>query len=205
MNARDWCAAKRETEQARKAWHDRMVTVAITFVISLSTFGATYHLRQKPAMIRIEGGRSTTVPDSRGDAKVWGAWVEPAKSANWKWAHAMPGYNAGEELNLVADATACAPDAIACADAATRTIYVAQSGDGIDRTTVMMHEIGHLLGVRHIDGDKLMDANYQGAALEYPTVEAVALATIKMEEKRKAYLSLPFITHEFSTPNGDRK
>jgi hypothetical protein len=44
-----------------------------------------------------------------------------------------------------------------------------------------MHEIGHLLGVPHIEGDALMNPSYAGK-VGAPTPDAVALA--KLRERR---------------------
>ena len=63
---------------------------------------------------------------------------------------------------------------IACADAATYSIMV-RSIYYADPKTIMMHEMGHLLGVPHISQDPLMDAIYQGPVTE-PTPWSVAIA-----------------------------
>jgi hypothetical protein len=48
-------------------------------------------------------------------------------------------------------------------------------GTYADLPTVFMHEIGHILGVPHMDGDPLMDPVYRGK-LTAPSVDAVAVA-----------------------------
>lgn len=80
-------------------------------------------------------------------------------------------------FKLVARPGYCGPSiSIACADMTTQTIFISNDNEPVDRTTIMMHEIGHLLGVPHIEGDALMDAKYQYKALDGPTDKAVAIA-----------------------------
>jgi hypothetical protein len=56
----------------------------------------------------------------------------------------------------------------------------------VDRTTVMMHEIGHLLGVPHITDDKLMEPIAEpNLVLEEPTEAAVALAFIAIDKAQE--------------------
>jgi hypothetical protein len=71
--------------------------------------------------------------------------------------------------------------ALACADPERYIIIVAMGApteQHYDPTTVMLHEVAHLLGVPHIQGDELMDGNYQ-KRLEHPTAAAIALALLK--------------------------
>jgi len=49
---------------------------------------------------------------------------------------------------------------------------------GADPETLMLHEIGHLLGVPHIQDDDLMDAIQHGAKRRAPTPAAIALAKL---------------------------
>lgn len=71
-----------------------------------------------------------------------------------------------------------ARESLACYVAGTNTIFItpqAQELSSPDRRTILMHEIGHALGVPHIEGDPLMetihDKNVSG-----PTPFAVAIA-----------------------------
>lgn len=70
-------------------------------------------------------------------------------------------------------------DAIACVNVAKNFIFVTSTleDEAIDPRTVMMHEIGHLLGVPHIDGDQLMNRAYLGM-VPWPTDAAIALANL---------------------------
>lgn len=64
---------------------------------------------------------------------------------------------------------------IACADVDKYTIFV-RSIYYADAKTIMLHELGHLLGVPHIQGDPLMDSVYQGKRDGGPSLDAVAIA-----------------------------
>jgi hypothetical protein len=54
-----------------------------------------------------------------------------------------------------------------------------------DTETIMLHEVGHLLGVPHIQGDDLMDAAAHGATLRQPSPAAIALAKLAHPKKEK--------------------
>lgn len=97
-------------------------------------------------------------------------------SALAKWRVAL-GHDVKRPEFLVSDNMGGCDDQsglIACAQPSTYRIFV-KSIFYADPETVLMHEIGHLLGVPHIEGDALMAATYQGK-VEKPTKLAVALA-----------------------------
>ncbi len=73
---------------------------------------------------------------------------------------------------------------IACADLKNYriTIQGSQMDSKIDWPSIMMHEVGHLLGVPHIQTDPLMDSGYT-RKVEQPTAFAVALAKIALRDK----------------------
>jgi hypothetical protein len=69
-------------------------------------------------------------------------------------------------------------ETIACADASKNEIYWGNAEvDKEDLPSVMMHEIGHILGVPHIAGDPLMDPIYR-SKVDKPSVDAVAIAKV---------------------------
>ena len=77
---------------------------------------------------------------------------------------------------LVSIKNGCPVGGLACADTGLYRIIVARI-DGQDKRAVMLHEVAHLLGVPHIEGDPLMDGTYTGV-VEHPTPFAVALAKV---------------------------
>lgn len=73
-------------------------------------------------------------------------------------------------------------DAIACADLRNYQIVIAARKCDCDMDTILMHEVGHLLGVPHIEADPLMNPSYSGK-LERPSEQAVALALVHRRDR----------------------
>lgn len=73
---------------------------------------------------------------------------------------------------------------IACADSKNYriTIQESQMDSKIDWQSIMLHEVGHLLGVPHIQGDALMDSGYTHK-VESPTAFSIAIAKIALQGK----------------------
>jgi hypothetical protein len=67
--------------------------------------------------------------------------------------------------------------AIACAEKSKWRIQIQRVSTMWNTEAVMIHEVGHLLGVPHIAGDVLMDPVYQGDT-DAPSAAAVALAKL---------------------------
>lgn len=65
---------------------------------------------------------------------------------------------------------------LACADMENYAVVLLRDKD-VSLKTVFMHEIGHLLGVPHIENDPLMDAVYQGSTAT-PSRYAVVIAKL---------------------------
>ncbi len=163
-------ARKRENRR-----HGNIVTAWMGIWVSAFVVAVILDTRHpsKPTIL-IEGSRSA-IPEARGDDKLWIKWMDAASLASDKWKHELP-ICANFPISLIADPGGCGPAAIACADNTKKIIYVSTDGTDVDRTTIMMHEIGHLLEVPHIQGDELMDAEYQGHPLDVPSKAAIAVA-----------------------------
>lgn len=70
-------------------------------------------------------------------------------------------------------------DATACVVHGRQDIVLDGFDPTVDYRTIFMHEIGHLLGVPHIEGDPTMNPNYLGK-MSVPSRAAVALARLYM-------------------------
>lgn len=68
----------------------------------------------------------------------------------------------------------------ACADIAGYSVTIDRPSGYCDMETILLHEMGHLLGVPHIEGDPLMDQMYR-AKVAVPTPAAVAIARLKIK------------------------
>lgn len=157
-----------------------MAVVAITVVFGLAALGIAYRVQDKPA-VYIEGRRETASLDDKGNRSRWYLWQDAANNALIAWRKVTPSVDIPKDgFKLIADANGCGPEAIACADAKNGIIYIASDGNSVDRLTIMMHEIGHLIGVPHIEGDPLMDKAYHGETLTAPSASAVKLAPLKV-------------------------
>jgi hypothetical protein len=180
-----------------KAASERRVRWLLKFMLQVApgiAFGTVLFLStdkprpSAPEKIYVEGSRSVITRGESGDLETFNLWVRPANRAITAWIGVLSKRyeNPTISFHLIADASGCGPKAIACADSATSTIYVCQHGDNVDRTTVMMHEIGHLLGVPHITDDKLMEPIAEpNLVLEEPTEAAVALAFIAIDKAQE--------------------
>ena len=72
---------------------------------------------------------------------------------------------------------------LAYADPVNYEIIVARGAcqpTGCDLYSVLLHEVGHLLGVPHIEGDRLMDSKYQGKS-EKPSRASIARAQLALD------------------------
>jgi matrixin len=74
--------------------------------------------------------------------------------------------------------------AYACAYVGENKIVIVRCPSGTSLSAILMHEIGHLLGVPHIEGDALMNAVYEGEAV-HPTPFAIAIAKAADAERAR--------------------
>lgn len=169
-------AEKRKRDDRLLRW---LIVAAVGAMMASVILGDMLFFRPKERYI--EGRFAASNINSRGDERIWNVWIKSTNRAVDLWREKGLLVPAG--IRLVHDPSACGPEAIACASETKKTIWVANDGDGIDRTSVMLHEVAHILGVPHIEGDKLMDAKYSGL-VEEPTEAAVALAKLSAAEEK---------------------
>jgi hypothetical protein len=113
-------------------------------------------------------------------------WKLALNEALWEWSRALKRSIQPPSLVL----GTCGYNVFACTDKGKNKItIVGAMGQGefqditqINMKTIMMHEVGHLLGVPHIDGDDLMNSGYR-AKVDFPTPAAIALARLAEESK----------------------
>lgn len=115
--------------------------------------------------------------------------IEPDKEILRAYADAAIAWQSALHRNidvpkLMQSMQACGGDASACfmSGDGDEPMIVLQDLRGADPKTILMHELGHSLGVPHIEGDALMNAQYVGE-LAGPTDEAVAIANLKWRRK----------------------
>jgi hypothetical protein len=107
------------------------------------------------------------------------AWKSQLPAARTAWAKVLPGVKIPNP-EIKAGTCGLSAIAIACTDRLSGAITIAMSGNNLadkDRHTVLMHELGHLLGVPHIDWDPLMNTDHNWN-VDAPTPAAVALAKL---------------------------
>lgn len=70
----------------------------------------------------------------------------------------------------------CSVAAVACAELGQNRITIQDGKRALHPKGILLHEIGHLLGVPHIEGDPLMDPVDHGAMISEPSELAVVIA-----------------------------
>jgi len=168
-------AAKEKAKKEAKERRSRRWSLVVMLVIAIFPGCLSLLLKKAPAPEAkyIEGRFAASNVNARGNDRIWGVWIQSAQHAVELWRDR--GVSVPNGIHIVYDPTVCGEEAIACANEARKTIWVSTNGDGYDRTSVMLHEVGHLLGVPHIEGDELMDAKYSGM-VERPSDAALAIA-----------------------------
>jgi hypothetical protein len=143
----------------------------ICICIALSCWCAGIFL--SPALHRaMESSKSVYGTEHISDATL-SHWTPAFQNAAREWREALPKRDLPYmELKVVTTANECGisgeSNPIACAWPAQKTVWVARDEPEWDKRTIMLHEIGHLLGLPHIEGDLVMNSTYQGKA-EKPT------------------------------------
>jgi len=142
---------------------------------------AVNYLTQLDSTLRVLAGSKKDEPlPPDNDAEH----LRALRSARLAWKAALPGVAIPAPKLLIGGAGACdiEEDSIACARHTDKAIIEddLHGKSYEDLRTIFMHEIAHLLGVPHIEGDRLMDRTYSHP-LPQPTPAAVALAKLGLE------------------------
>lgn len=142
----------------------------------------------QPSSVSVIMPDRTTAGDHEPTEVPFSVWVRQLAPALIAWETAL-GHDIRRPELLSDGKEACSMTAVACAGRLQYKIHVALSSTQYDIRNVLMHEIGHLLGVPHITGDALMsesrDENEK--PLVAPTPAAIALA--KLAEQNPFYLN----------------
>lgn len=172
------------------------IILAGVAVISFMAFGlAIYHDRQKEKSINANTSGTLTIgtwssQDTYSDSPLGAPSSKEADAlseAIKRWESAL-----GRKLPIdrpvlkIGIMGSCQSSvALACCVYATNQIILAQSdylGDK-DLTTLLMHEVGHLIGVPHIELDPLMNPSYV-KKVGMPTPFAIALARASIAQNK---------------------
>ena len=121
---------------------------------------------------------SASLRDDESNPVPFSEWQTALVFAVAAWRAELPGHTIAFPQLELGRCDGSFP--IACADRLHNRITVATATRNMDLTTILMHEIGHLLGVPHIIGDPLMDPTETGVKLARPTDAAVALAKLAL-------------------------
>jgi hypothetical protein len=159
-------------------WRVGILIVWACGLLLMGFFAISTHQKtsQVGSVKETDGGVSSAELLSTGNEQVWGEWHTPLWEAIRRWKKVglkVP------TVKLIANPHGCPLDAVACWDAEHGTIFIADFSTTLDKTTIMMHEVGHVLGVPHIDGDPLMDPSCCATPLEYPSEDAIAIAKLR--------------------------
>ncbi len=145
---------------------------------------------QSDLFVMLPNSTTKTIPSSdfygkdQMDLGTWQEWEAALKSARAEWSRVlgMPAPNPSYDIDR--SRMCSGEDSIACADPLRMQIWIRGANRTHDKRTVMLHEMGHLLGVPHILDDALMDWSYQ-EKVAHPTPAAIALAKLNYHPRRQ--------------------
>lgn len=139
------------------------------------TFYNHYEFTKSPAQV--------ARPDNALDHQASLTWAMQV----WERALGVRLWIARPSLQTGGRGSSGALDTIACAlTIHDRPVIVFEDREPLDYPgyrTILLREIGHLLGVPHIQDDALMNDSYGGKPLDRPTRAAVALAGLAIPEE----------------------
>ena len=179
--------ARLKEKRARALIHVALlITAGAMFAIACAI---SYPTRDKP-----KAKASTEVLNARFSSGFWFSGDSKSLSDDFvksvgisEWRAALPAARKAWEIALpdypipnpkIVAGICQLTSTLACVDELHNTITVSFSPATMtrsDRHTILMHELGHLLGVPHIEGDPLMNAVHE-RNVSAPTPWAVALA-----------------------------
>lgn len=128
--------------------------------------------------------QSATPPSKAAVSKV--VTPEDERALQWAieaWTEALGEFPIPHPLLLRSGPGGCGSDPLILACVVNHSnVIVIVDLQGDDEQTVLLHEVGHLLGVPHIIGDPLMNPNYSKTQV-VPSPFAVALAKVVLEQR----------------------
>lgn len=176
------------TAKKSRAWG--FVPAALGLALAIQGMGMSWNLYQKyhkPEPVAVWGSGTLTIggahfiaPYDPNHAKIElldGYYSKKLNLAVDRWEKALA-HKIRRPRLFLAEHSCGTASVMACASEDSYEIRITSNLYEADEDTVLLHELGHLLGVPHIEGDDLMNAMYT-KKVTAPTPMAVAIAKLK--------------------------
>ena len=204
-----------EEVRARSTWPSTLqlgLWVGLLFAVSNEAFRwyKSYHPKTEVSAPALGGTATFTNGGSFYSGHPYLSDVAKAPSKEWEvalkqafeaWTVALGQMPIQEPELILGTERSCISigSPIACADLKRNAIVIAgiracaekkvKGSYECDKTSILMHELGHLLGVPHIEGDALMNSEYT-EPVKSPSLFAVAIARVNLVSASTRDISL---------------